>query len=55
MVVAIVILIVVGLIFLAAIIRVVWSLTRGVMRGDMQIEPSSWGRQYGRDKRDTPD
>jgi len=36
-----VILAVVGLVFVAAVVRVIWS----VWRGGMQIEPSSHGRQ----------
>jgi hypothetical protein len=39
--VGLVILVVLGVLFAAAVARVVWS----VWRGDMQIEPSSLGRQ----------
>lgn len=51
--VALVILIVVGLVVLASVIRLVWS----VSRGDLQIEPTSYGRQlFGRsDKNRKPE
>jgi hypothetical protein len=48
MVVALVIVIVLALVFLAAILRLIWR----VSRGDIQIEPSSHGRQlFGRSEK----
>jgi O-antigen/teichoic acid export membrane protein len=53
-VVELVILIVVALVVVAALIRLVWSFSRGLLRGDLQIEPTSYGRQlFGR--RDKPE
>jgi hypothetical protein len=48
-VVKLVILILFALLVLAALIRLIWSFSRGLWRGDMQIEPTSFGRQvFGR-------
>ncbi len=48
LVIVVAILIVIGLLTLAAILRLVWSLSRG----DIQIESTSHGRQlFGRDEK----
>ena len=44
---ALVILLVLGLVFVAAVIRVIWS----AWRGDMQVEGSSHGRLVGRSEK----
>jgi hypothetical protein len=43
---ALVILIVVGLLLLASVARIIWRFSRG----ELQIEPSSHGRQFFGDK-----